>query len=233
MAEMRVAPVEEMILVGVAQRFQQVFGCPCIVNNTYEKMQAIKQLFDGKPVRYPYATISVKAVYPNTDSYATNYIARRGLQAVVFDSNNAAYTVRLLPTNFDLEIEYHADQFDLAQNRSVLAFAKSWLFARRLGYMKFNLEYGRLVLGISADLIPTLQLPSRENLAENETVYKVGGAMTVKGYMSQAEMGMIGIVQETAITESLDLPNKPITIETSTPVVWAIPSGLGNQRKRS
>lgn len=229
MSEPRLRPVEELILAGVAERFQQVFNCLCAITNTYEKIKAVQQLFDGRPVQYPYALISVRSVEQNVNSYQTNYISRRGLQAVIHDSLDAAYTVRLMPTIIDLEIEFHTDQFDLGLDRSALSYAKSWLFARRLGYMKFNAEYGRLVLGISADLDSNIILPSRENMAEGETVYKVESTMRIFGYMSQAELGTVGIVQNLVQTDTVSDPvPQPVTIETSTQV-WALPSNMRTQ----
>lgn len=223
MAEARLRPVEELILSGVAKRFQQVFDCLPVITNTYEKVRVIKQLFDGKPVVYPFATIIVRSVYPNTESWNTNYMARRGLQAVVHDSNNAAYTVRLLPTCFDLDIEYHTNQFNLGLSNSVLAFAKNWLFARRNGYMKFDAQYGRLNLKIQSDLDANVVLPTLENTADEEPVYVVRASMTVKGYMSQAELGTIGIVQDVEVTESYQDPPRYTNTTTSEPVFWAVP----------
>jgi len=204
MAEIvRLRPVEELILKGLSDRFQQVFGCINVFTNTYEKMRVVQQMFDGRPVKYPYAIFMTKAMYQNTDSWNTNYMARRGMQAVVHDSNNAAYTVRLMPTSFDIDVEFYTNQFNLGLESSVLSYAKQWLFARRTGSLKFETEYGRLVLQTQVELAPNVQIPTMENQAEGESVYIVKGSMTVHGYTSQAELGTVGIVQEVELEQTI------------------------------
>lgn len=204
MAEIaRLRPIEELILKGLSDRFQQVFGCINTFTNTYEKMRVVQQMFDGKAVRYPYMVLMMKGMYQNIESWNTNYMARRGLQAVVHDSNNAAYTVRLMPTSFDIDVEFYTNQFNLGLEGSVLSFAKQWLFARRIGSLKFETEYGRLVLQNNVELAPNVQIPTMENQAESESVYVVKASLTLQGYTSQAELGTVGIVQKVEVEETI------------------------------
>lgn len=204
MAELvRLRPVEELILKTFTDRFQQVFGCLATLTNTYEKMRVVNQMFAGKQPEYPYAVFIVKGMYQNTESWNTNYMARRGLQAVVHDSNNAAYTVRLMPTSFDLDVEFYTNQFNLGLESSVLSYAKQWLFARRTGSLKFETKYGRVVLQNQVELAPNVQIPTMDNQAESESVYTVKSALTIHGYTSQAELGNIGIVQEVEVEQTI------------------------------
>lgn len=192
-----IQPIEDFVFEGLGNRIQQVFGCRCIYTTANDKTQVLARLSEGKKVEYPYIFMTLQNMGPNTESYATNRIARRGLAVTVGD--NQAQTVRLLPTNFELEIEFITNKFKGFEQGSVLAFARRWLFARRCGYLKFNIKYGRLALWVSATLGEQVTVPQLENKVETETSYKVTTTITVHGYSSEPELGTQGIVQDLVV----------------------------------
>jgi hypothetical protein len=93
-----------------------------------------------------------------------------------------------------MQIEYMTNKFDGLEN-SVRFFARRWLFARRCGYLKFNVNYGKLELPISLTLSDAVTIPELENKVETETVYKTVVNLTVHGYISEPELGVQGILQ--------------------------------------
>ncbi len=196
-----IQPIEDFVFEGLARRMSQVFGCRCIHTNANDKTKAIARLFEGKQVTYPYMFIVLQSLSQNTDSYTTNRLARRGVS--IHSSDSQSHTVRMLPTNFEFEIEYVTNKFKSLEQGSVLSFSRRWLFARRCGYLKFNIKYGRLALWISSTLGDTVAIPSLENKVETETAYKSTVNLTVHGYISEPELGTQGIVQDLRVNEVL------------------------------
>lgn len=199
-----IQPIEDLMFSGFQSRFQQVFDCPVIYTTATDKAKLIKRMFEGKEISYPYAFITIQSISPNTDSYNSNSLARNGL--VTVSQNNIAYRVRLIPAKFELEIEYVTNKFQGLDAGSVLTFAKRWLFARKNGYLKFNINYGRLAIGISAILSNTANTPLRDNVLEAESVYTITNTLSLNGYISEPVLGTIGVIQDIEVNEvSIDI----------------------------
>ncbi len=200
--QMAIRPVESYLFEAVQRKFYQTFGCPTVITNGYEKTRALQTLLGGK-VQYPYALIKSTAIARNQNSYPSKSMARRAKPVLVMASDNTMYTAKLMPALFTFEVEYSTDQFDLSVDRSVLSFARRWLFASVGGYLKFELEYGMLRLGIDVELDESLTIPERPNIVEQETAYKVIGTFIVKGYISEPQLQQQGKLQE--LDTELDL----------------------------
>lgn len=190
-----IPPVEELILDGICERFQQVFGCPTLHTNGYEKITALQNALAGKAVEYPYAVATLKGISPDTESWSGHEMARRGLNVVINSQSNQAWKAKLLPVRMDMQIEYHTNAFTGRKGSALRALSR-WLFARRLGYLKFNVQYGRVVLGIGTELAEAPEVPERENITESETVYKIPFSLTIRGWVSQPELQRQGVVKE-------------------------------------
>lgn len=188
-----IQPVEDMMWAGFQSRFQQVFNCPVIYTTATDKMKVLAAMLDNKPPVYPYAFVTIQSIGPNKESYASNSLARRGLVTTVGDG--MAYRVRLMPAKFELEIEYMTNEFQSTASGSVLAFIRNWIFAARQGTLKFNINYGRLAISIGAILSDTPSIPLRENVVEQETLYKIVGNVTLSGWVSQPELGTVGVIK--------------------------------------
>lgn len=190
-----IPPVEELILDGICKRFQQVFACPTLHTNGYEKTTAMQRALSGSPVEYPYAVATLKGISPDDESWASHEMARRGLNVIINSQSNQAWKAKLLPAKMDIEIEYNTNAFTGRKGSALRALSR-WLFARRLGYLKFNVQYGRVVLGIGTELNEAPEVPERENITESETVYKIPFSLTLKGWVSQPELQRQGVVRE-------------------------------------
>lgn len=190
-----IRPVEELILDGICERFQQVFACPTLHTNGYEKTTAMQRALGGAPTTYPYAVATLKGLTPDTESWSSHEMARRGLNVVVNSQSNQAWKAKLLPARFDVQIEYHTNAFTGRKGSALRALSR-WLFARRLGYLKYNVQYGRVVLGIGTELAEAPEVPERENITESETVYRIPFSLTIRGWISQPELQRQGVVKE-------------------------------------
>lgn len=197
MESTEIQPIDYLVLAGFQERFQQVFGAvKCAYINANDKTRILQKVFgEGQPLEYPYATFEIKRVDDNVESYNPHYLMRRGLVLSV-DSNSTLQTVKVLPTNFEIEIEYTTNKFQSVQQGSVLAFTRRWLHARRGGYLKTSINYGRLQFGIGVTLDPGIDIPSRENVTENETSFKIMCKAIIHGYTSEPVLGVKGKVNQ-------------------------------------
>jgi hypothetical protein len=190
---MKLQPLEDFVFEGFSSRFQQVFGCVFVITNEYEKRRTVDRLNGGEQLAYPYAFGKITGTDSTMNSYNPNYFVRRGIETVISHNGEQAYTVRCMPMAFELEIEYHTNSF-LGPN-SVLHFIKRWNMAARAGYLKFTINYGRLALRVGVTMGPTTSIPEKENIAEQENVYKMISNCTVHGWVSEQMTGSKGIVR--------------------------------------
>lgn len=197
MQSTEIQPIEYLVYAGFQQRFEQVFGCAkCAFINANDKTKILQRLFgEGKPLTYPYAYFEISRIGMNTDSYNSHALGRRGIP-VNIRTEQTVQTVRVMPTNFDLDITYVTDKFQSVEQGSVLAFVRRWLMARRFGYLKSSVNYGRLQLGVQVTMAEDIQIPSRENITEAEVSYQMQMTATIHGYISEPVLSEIGKVDQ-------------------------------------
>lgn len=188
---------------GLLQRVQQTFGCQALITTAVDKIKVLQRLKEGQDVNYPYIFLNLQGMSQNKESYATNAMARRGLMAVIASDHNQGRTVRLIPTNFDFELEFVTNRYSGVDQGSITAFSKRWLFAARCGYLKFSIDYGRLKINVSTTLGDQISIPSQENRLESESSYKLTTTLTVHGYVSESELGTQGVVQHLEVDATL------------------------------
>lgn len=207
-AATKIQPLEYLVLTGFQQRFQQVFGCvQCAFINANDKTKILERLFGkGKPLAYPYATFEIKSYEENEESYNPHYLMRRGLVLNV-DSSSTFHTVRIIPTNFEIEVVYTTNKFESVDQGSVMAFARRWLLARRGGYLKTSVDYGRLQLGIGVEMPKQVQIPSRGNIVETETSFEITTNVVIHGYTSEPVLGTKGKVNQFNVNGSVGTPS--------------------------
>lgn len=193
---MKIEPVERLILDGLTQKFAKAFNCKqTMITSAYEKTRLLAQRKAGGQLQYPMAFLKVTGIGAATDRYVSPYLARTGAQIVASDDDNSALSVKLLPSNFQVEIEYRTNEFDLSVEHSVLAFSRKWLFARRNGYLKFNVAYGKISLMIGAILDESVSVPERSSPTEQTPEYLVTTSLQLLGWISEPQTKIIGTVQ--------------------------------------
>lgn len=198
---MKLEPIEDLIYTGLVQRMQQVFGCLPVITTASDKTALIARLRSGDQVEYPYMFLTIQSVAHNKESYSANGIARRGLTTLV--EQDQIYNVRLMPVNIEIEVEFHTNKFQGIGSEAVLTFAKRWMFAYRCGYLKFNVEYGRLNVAVSMTLNESVSTPPLENKTETETAYKVTSSLTLHGYVSEAQLATQGRITSLEVDQVL------------------------------
>lgn len=197
MEQASIAPLEEYVVTGIVDRLTEVFGCQTIVVTEQGKQATLQKLNEGNNITYPYAFAILKGVSANPESYNPHMLGRRGIPVIV--EKDQATTVRLMPANFEFEFEYHTDKYLGYEQGSVMSLVRRWLFARRFGYLKFNINYGRLAISISATLNEAPVIPEKENSLEGEAPYKVSATLVVHGYVSEAMVSRVGVINDLVV----------------------------------
>ncbi len=196
---MEIQPLEDFVLAGLSKRVSTVFGCKTLITTANDKTRALAKLQEGNAVEYPYAFITVQSMAINRESYVNTSLSRVGVPVVL--SETQAFKARITPTNFNIEIEYHTNQFK-GSAQSVTGFVKRWLFACKCGYLKFNVNYGRLEARIGITMDDQVTIPSLESKVDQEAVYKITANLVVHGYTSEPILGSMGIINEIDISET-------------------------------
>lgn len=191
---MEIQPIETFVFDGLLKRFTSVFGCKAMITTVQDKTRTLQKFFDGREVEYPYAFLTVQSVAVDKERYTNRRLARRGL--TVASGQDQIRTARLIPTDFVIEVEYHTNEFVGKDPKTVLSYARRWLFAAQCGFLKFNVQYGLLKTLVGVTMDDSVPTPPLENRAEQEAAYKIVSSLTVKGWMSEPVLGSQGVINE-------------------------------------
>lgn len=191
---MEIKPIESFVFDGILKRFTEVFQCRALLTTSTDKARSLERVFSGAPVEYPYAFLTVQSMSHNKESYQSPTLTRRGVRIATQD--NQIMTARVLPTNFNIEVEFHTNKFSGIEATTVTGYARRWLFAYKCGYLKFNIRYGQLETRIGVTLDESVPTPPLENKVETEAVYKIVSNLVVHGWSSEPIVGSTGRVNE-------------------------------------
>lgn len=207
MESQKIQSIDYLVLAGFQQRFQQVFECDkCAFVNVTDKAKVVERVFGrGVPLTYPYAFFEIKRISENHDSYNPHNLMRRGM-VIGVGSNETYQQVRVIPANFDIDITYVTNQFQLLDQGSVMSFTRRWLLARRAGYLKSSVDYGRLQFGIGVTLDEAVATPTLDNITETESSFQVKVGATIHGYISEPILNEIGKINTFNVNTEVGLP---------------------------
>jgi len=196
---MEIQPIESFVLDGLLKRFATVFQCRAIITTTNDKTKTLQKFFDGKDVEYPYAFLTIQSLAHNKESYQSTSLTRRGVP--IASGQDQAFTARMLPTNFNIEVEFHTNKYSGLEPQTVLGYVRRWLFAYKCGYLKFNIQYGQVPIRIGITMDDNVPTPPLENKVEQESVYKITSNLVVHGWTSEPILGSHGVISEIDLQE--------------------------------
>lgn len=181
MDQQTLVPIENFIFDGVSQRLSRCFNCYVQYSDAENKTLEFEKI-RKKQVKFPYLFHNLISVQSIDDMYNNGVLARKGIW-VNRESYNVRSSVRLLYTRFEMQATYYTNRD--AGTDSVLFFMRRWLFARRLGYLKFNVNYGNTKLACHIELSESVNHPTQPSEMDAMPVYAVESTFTVLGYMSE------------------------------------------------
>lgn len=189
-------PVENLIFEGLQNNILRVFKSPAVWNKTTADAPAIKSLFQGSKPQYPYCLLKLRSWSESADRQNTQSSARRGVTSVVTSDRKRAYKVHFIPTDFSVEVKFFSQDY-----AKVLDLSNKWLFARRLGWLKFETVYGNTVFTVGTEMSAELEIPDRDASLEENSEFVITTTLVVKGYISLATL----IEQQVADTIEVSL----------------------------
>jgi hypothetical protein len=184
-------PLEHFIFAGLQKKLFDVFDLRSAWLASTDKAKVLQRMF-GNPaagtndlaIQYPYAFLTVASMNADpTPTLNTQYTATVGITNVLQGDDPRAFRVTFLPCEFTINVEYVTDS-----QQKLLDFSSRWLMSRRLGWLKFNVHYGRTAFSIVAQAEGSLSLPQREGDLENSPVYSMTTTLVVQGYISNPTM---------------------------------------------
>jgi hypothetical protein len=214
-----IQPLDYFVQAGFQQRFQQTFGAvKCAYVDVNDKIRIIQRVFgEGNQVQYPYAYLVVTRLAVNEHSYNPGYLSRRGI-VINVSAKDTYQTVRILPADFEIECTYITNKFQAVEQGSVMSFARRWLMARRNGYLKFSIDYGKKQFGVGVTMDEAVDIPIRENITEAETSMEITVRATVHGYVSEPVLGEKGRINKLNVNnfEASIYPPNQVVVSTQT-----------------
>lgn len=205
MSQKKIPPVDTLVTKGFNERFQQVFDCSrCAFVQANDKTKILERLFgQGKPLTFPYAYFVIRRISYGTDTWNPHQWARRGIIFAPPESGSIR-AARMVPADFEIEVTYVTDKFDSVTDQgSVRSFVRRWMLAHRAGYLKFNIQYGRLMFRVGATLAKDITIPERENVTDNEIKLEINTSVTLHAYVSDPAVVERGFVEEFLVTEQI------------------------------
>lgn len=188
-------PIQKFIFDGFQQRFLSVFGARSVWTSSTDKVQSLRRLFADGSKTYPYAFFVLSSWTEATDRGNTNMHARHGHLVSVSSDQLRGYRMHLIPVDMQVTVEFVTNDF-----KDVLKYATNWMFARRLGRLKFDISYGMTQFGVSVVPSESIQFPLREADPDNVSEYVATSDLVINGFVSDPTL----IEQQIADTIQLD-----------------------------
>lgn len=213
----KIKPVEDFVLNGFLQRYQQVFfGCPVVIAaSEVDEKQCIARITANGTVQYPYAILKIQTIsYENTATINDNYMGRRGFLIKTNESDKLGLAVRLIPVEIEMECKFVTNS-----NSQLVEYAKLWMFAYRFGHLKFNISYGNLNLECKVICNESISMPQANSKLESIQEYQATTSAVIHGFMSKQQLAKKPLLHD--LKETVGLANNSgISINK---VVWEIP----------
>ena len=193
-----ITPIENFIFNGITNKLHQIFDCYVQFSNSENRMQEMLKIRKEKGIKFPYLFVSLSDTSFSQNYYNSNYLSRHGMVVKVAESGNALAKVKLLPCTFTFKVEYFTDKNDAGVG-SALWFTKRWMFARRLGYLKFNIKYGQTYT-CPVILDESLTQPMKPQESDALACYQIEGNFTVHGFVSESQLLTDGVLTQVDTT---------------------------------
>lgn len=206
LGQTRIKPIDDFVRQGFAEKMQQQFRAQTIYTTSPDALAQLKAQLGNQQPQYPYIFLYIQSVSPNTDSYATHRLARFGVPVQINEDGKQTQNARVLPVNFEIEVTYVTNRYDGINPEAVNSFVRRWLFTRRNGSLNFTVDYGLHKFQVSYTATDSLQIPKRENPAEQESVYQVVANITVHGYVSEPTLTSRGRITQVVLADAPVVP---------------------------
>lgn len=180
----RIAPIESFVKEGLVVNFRRVFGCDLVVTNQSNKREIANRRAQGKPLTYPLAFAELQTLaLPTTPNYRAAALLRRGVTGLATTDNLGSFKVSMIPIESTYQILYITNSFTEAEK-----FGKLWLMSAAAGFLKFDVMYGVVNVGVTLELERQVSLPQRDASPDTTEEYEVTTSLVLSGYASHDQL---------------------------------------------
>lgn len=192
---MKLIPIEKLIFDGLTQKLTSLFGAPALISMSNDRRKIVERTRQGKEVKYPQMLVLPKGYEENVQSLNKFYLSRYGMDSF-FENSGNRYRVRLKPTLLHFEVVFITNDSGFSEKLGIQDFAKKWLFAKDLGNLKFDINYGSLKVSVHLDLDGNVSFQESESVDQGPKEYHCSVNLTVQGYISDPHLALVGTVTE-------------------------------------
>jgi hypothetical protein len=203
MTQIQIEPIDKLIKEGFAKQITRQFRAPAVYTASVDTVRSLQKLQGNDPVEYPYIFLNVQQWSAASDRYNPNRLARQGVPVLLNSNGTQFQMARVIPVNFDIELEFRTNKYDGIDTTSVDGIARRWMFMRRNGSINFTVNYGLQDFPVTYTAGESLPLPPRESPTDQEPVYKIVGTITVQGYISEPVLGTRGRVNQVILSDAV------------------------------
>ena len=189
-----ITPIENFIFNGIVNKLHKVFGCFVQFVNSESRVQTMQSV--RKNARLPYMFVLLDSINYADQYYNANYLSRHGLTLKLADTKNALARVKFLPCTFNMRVEYLTNKRD--GDNSTVFFIKRWMFARRLGYLKFDVTYGEK-FSCPVQMDDQISQPIREQETEGMALYTIEANLSINGFVSESQILTSGVLNDLSV----------------------------------
>jgi hypothetical protein len=99
--------------------------------------------------------------------------------ATVSSDTKRFYRVHFMPEDFEIGVELVTNRYE-----DLLRFNNTWKFARKRGWLKFEVAYGSASFGIGVNMDQSVTFPQRPADPDEVQEYVMSATLEVGGYIS-------------------------------------------------
>ena len=184
---------------------QQAFQATSVYQTSPDRLRALQAAQNGKTPEYPFVFLNVQTWSAASGGYHSRRLSTEGLPVRLTTDNGQVELVRVIPTNFEVEVSFVTNAYDTLGTKvvSVKDFARRWLFCRRNGALNFTVNYGMTNFPITCVLGENVTTAPRETPVDAEPVYTANTTLTVQGYVSEPVLGNRGRIKDIILSEEV------------------------------
>jgi hypothetical protein len=195
---LKLDPVQDFVFAGIQKKFLQVLQAPSVWVTSSDHTKAVAELFKGSRIKYPYVVFRLSTIKLASDRGNTKNTALRGKISVVTTDELRAFNVRFVPVDMSVSMTLYTN--DHSNLRDCIT---RLIFSRIMGWLSFDIAYGRTAFGVTLEPPESYDLPERVADADQIQEYKLESEIQVRGYLSIPELIETQIASKIVITGQL------------------------------
>ena len=201
-------PIETFIFAGLQKKILETFEIRTVWVTATDRMRALQRMF-GSPnqgtndmnIQYPFGFLTLVGLNEVTDRVNRHALAYYGPIVSISTDGNKAFRAKLTPIEFQIKFTYITNSY-----KDILKAAPLTVLTRQLGWLKFNVIYGRSTYGISVIPDGQVSIPTQENDMGSAKEYEMDINILMYGFVSSPTLVEQGVARAIDVNVALQPP---------------------------